>query len=254
VWIAALLLAATPAAQAKILKTRPTASDTWQFPATIGSGFEYAKDADGTEYDFPLLFEYNFSEQLKLVLEPNYVNFSSKLAGVSSARGVDDTEVSLEYEFLPERRYRPALSLETLVKLPTASNRNIGTGKTDYALGLIAGKDLVFMDLDFNVLYTYSGDRRLKDSVEYSLAGEWPLSSRFSVEGEVVSATGGGARHGQPGTFGGQALASGSGATGTEVLLGAAQHLGPNLKIEEGYNLQAGQFVLAWEWSFAGAD
>lgn len=221
---------------------------------TIGSGFDYARDADGTEWDFPLLFEYNFSKQLKLVIEFNYVNFKSTLAGAPSAKGVDDTEVSLEYEFLPERRYRPALSLETLVKVPTASNRNIGTGKADYALGLIASKDLVFMDVDFNVLYTYSGDRRLKDTVEYSLAGEWPLSSRFSLLGEVVTATGGGMRRGQPGSFGGQSLAAGSGSTGTEVLLGAAQHLNPHLKIEEGYNIQAGQWVLAWEWGFAEGD
>lgn len=251
-WAAAALLALAPSAYAKILTTKPSASSGADLPLTIGSGFEYQNDADAREIDLPFLLEYNFSEQLKLIVEPTYIDFRSNVAGGASSKGLGDLETSLEYEFIPERRYRPAVSLQTLVKWPTAHDTIIGTRKTDYALGLIASKDLVFMDVDFNALYTVVGGPP-KNVLELSLAGEWHLSPWFDIEGEVVTASGGGGLVGAAGTTGVRANANSQGnQSGTELLLGMAQHFNKHLKIEEGYNLQAAQYVLAWEWSFAG--
>ena len=51
--------------------------------------------------------------------------------------GPGDLETSLEYEFIHERRYRPAVSATSIIRWPTASDPDLGTPGRDYSLGLI---------------------------------------------------------------------------------------------------------------------
>ena len=53
-------------AQSTIYKTRKSASSTWStvLPLTIGSGFEFETNKDQTEWGFPILIQYNFTEWL----------------------------------------------------------------------------------------------------------------------------------------------------------------------------------------------
>ena len=155
-----------------------------------------------------------------------------------------DIETSLQWEFVRERRYRPALTLEGLVKWPTATNPAIGTPKVDYGAGLLLSKDLAFIDLDVNLLYTFVGNRHEQNPLEIALSAEYPVINHLlSVVGEVVHTVGTGA---------------GLGTThDTEGTLGVAWQVNRFLKLEVGYTLKThlgGQVVTAWEWSFAGDD
>src|SRR5207249_10582855 len=111
-----LLVFATPAS-ARILSTKPQPSETFSpvLSLTVGGGVEYEAD----RYEFPLLVEYNVTEPLRLSVEP-------KVVYDEPVTGWGDLETSLEWEFVRERRYRPALSVEGIIKWPTATNAKLG--------------------------------------------------------------------------------------------------------------------------------
>ena len=253
------MVLATQPVCARILKTKHTASATWSpwSAFLIGSGLEFQTDSKESEYDYPLLLEYNFTERLKLSIEPNFVHIAAKSKDVRTVSGLGDLETSVEYEFLRERRYRPALSAQGLIKWPTATDPDIGTPGRDYSLGLIASKDFVYFDVDLNVLYTFVGDTGQKDNLQIALAAEWPLNHRFDVIAEVVTTIGSGRIRGQPGTIvgvGGANEGQGAGAK-TEGTLGFAWHAKRYLKFEQGVihkSDHSWQFVVAWEWNFGG--
>lgn len=168
--------------------------------------------------------------------------------------GLGDLETELEYEFVRERRYRPALTAETLIRWPTATDRRIGDPGVAYSFGLIASKDLVFVDLDLRALYTFAADRQEQDSLEISLAGQWHVNRSFDVEAEVVHSFGAGGIEGQPGSISGGRLGR-TGADLTQGTVGVAWHVTKRIKLEQGAVFGSDgtwQIVFAWEVSFAG--
>ncbi len=254
--VAAALLASSSPVAARILKTKPSPSSTWNplFPLTIGSAFEFETNKDQSQYDFPFLLEYNFTQTLKLTVEPLVSHIAAKAKDVRTVTGLNDLETSLEYEFLRERRFRPALTAEGGIRWPTHTDPDLGQRGRDYTFGIIASKDLVFLDLDLTALYTFVGDPQESDTLEVALAALVPLNHKFDIEAEVVHSFGAGGIRGQPGTLSG----AGGGATGadlTEGTIGLAWHVSKRLKVETGGIIRSDhtwQIVFAWEFSFSG--
>ena len=93
--LAGLLFTAQPVS-ARILKTKHTASSTWSpwSALVIGSGLEFQSDSKESEYDFPFLLEYNFTQTLKLSLEPNFVHINAKTKDARTVSGFGDLETS----------------------------------------------------------------------------------------------------------------------------------------------------------------
>ncbi len=255
---AALLVVAAPAG-AKILKTKRPGQYK-ELTLTVGGGVEYETDSEESEYGFPFLVEYGLSDALKLSVEPSYVAIRSKPGQVGdNVSGLGDLETTVEYEFLPERRYRPGLTAEGIVKWPTAADPLIGTRKTDYSLGLIGSKEFVQFDLDLNAVYTFVGSPSgvpLQNTLELSLAAEWHLTPVLDIEAEAVTAAGAGGRfRGTPGTLGGFGNLGGpeQGQSESEFTLGLAELLNRRLKLEEGMILKSDgswQTVVGWEFDF----
>lgn len=219
-------------ADARLLSTRPQPSETFSpvLSLTIGGGVEYEPD----RYEFPLLIEYNLTEQLLLSIEP-------KIVYDAPSAGWGDLETSVQWEFLRERRYRPALTAEGIVKWPTASNSDLGDPGHDYSLGLIASKDFVYVDVDVGVFYTSTGDPEGHDQFELTAAGEVPLNHRLSVLLESVT----------------DFETGRSGQVDTEGTAGLAWRANSFLTLEFGGTLQSDgtwKVLLAWEWNFAGED
>jgi len=246
-------------ASARILKTRSAVSSSGAFwnSVVVGSGFELQSDSTQAEYQFPLLMECNLTRDLKLSLEPDFVYISANSKDARTVGGIGDLETALEYEFLHERRYRPALAATSIVRWPTASDSDLGNPGHDYSLGLIISKDLVYFDIDLNLLYTFAGDPDEEDNLEAALALEWHVTHRLDVIAEVVSTFGSRGIHGDLGTLGGSDLLSQSSSTGNQIetTLGIAYHLSKHLKLEHGVTHgsdHSWQFQFAWEWSFGG--
>jgi len=253
--IVAGMLATAEPVLARIIRRQVTPSETWNpaipttwsplLPLTIGGGFEFQNDSDQSEYDFPLFVEYNFSETVKLTVEPEFVYIDSNSTNVTSVGGLGDLETSVEWEFLRERRYRPALTAVGLIKWPTASNAELGSPGEDYTAGLIASKDFVYVDLDLSALYTYSGDPDQQDTVEISLAAQIPLNHKLDLLAELVDTIETG--YGAPG----------AGKNDFEGTLGVAWHVNNYLKLEQGIGISTDgtwQILFGWEFSFAGED
>lgn len=256
--IMAVLLTTALPASAKILKTKHPVQPGRELELIMGSGFEYETDSEQSEYGFPFLLEYGFTRALKLTVEPSYFSIHIKKGG--SVSGLGDLETTLNYEFLRERRYRPGLAVVGVVKWPTATHAEIGTGRADYSLGAIVSKEFVRFDLDFNALYTFVGSPpgvNLQNALEVSLAGEWHLNPVFDLESEVLTSNSGGFR-GRPGTIAGVGGRGGNqGGREIEGTLGLAENLNEFLKLEEGMILKSGgswQAVVAWEWNFGGGN
>jgi len=248
-------MSAAPA-DATIFKTRRPGQYR-PLALVVGSGLEYETDGEESDYGFPFLVEYGFTSMLKLSVEPSYVVVRKNAGG--SVSGLGDLETTVTCEFPTERRYRPGLALEGVVKWPTAKRGDLGTGKADYSLGVIISKELVPVDLDLNAVYTFVGDPsgvNLENTLEVSLAAEWSLSTLLSLEAEAVTSLGAGGRfHGQPGSLGGLANLGGpeQGQSESEGTLGLAEHLSDRFKLEEGMILKSDgswQAVAGWELDF----
>lgn len=252
--IVVALLAVSNRADATVIKTRASAASYWQrLPLVLGIAWEFDTDSDASVHDFPLLIEYNPIEDLQLRLEPNFIIVRSKNADMGSMRGFGDMEAGAEYELWRELRYRPALSLETVVRLPTATDAKIGAAKEDVSLGAILSKDVVWAEFDFNVVYTYVGDPMGRSKIEFSAAIHKPLiRHKLEIEGELTQSIGVGSNH----EGGLAALHGGATETAATVAL-AEQVLDQHLKIEEGgtvFNDLSWQVVFGLEYSFQGDD
>lgn len=247
--MAVCLLAAVQPVAARITRINPRPSETFSpiLPLTLGGGVEWQQDSATTQWDFPFLFEYTFSEQFKIIIEPNYSYIKPRLADkdLRTVNGFGDLETFFEYEFLRERRYRPALTLEGGVKWPSASDPDLGDPGTNYSIGLIASKDFVYFDLDLEALYTFIGNPAERDLLELSPAIEVPLNYRFDFIAEVVESirTGAHIEDASGGEF--------------EATVGFAWHANKYLKLEQGVVFKERgeyQIVFAWEYSFAGEN
>ncbi len=230
-WLLLWLTLAAPV-YARILTTRPTPSETWNpvLALTVGGGVEYEPD----RYEFPLLVEYNVTEQLRLGVEPLVVYDPP-------AAGWGDVETTVGWEFLRERRYRPALTAEGIVKWPTATHAELGDPGYDYSIGLIASKDFVFFETDLGLHYTSVGEEGEHDVVELTVAAEVPLNHRVSVLLESVTDLETGQR----------------GRRNTEGTVGLSWRVNEYLKLEAGGTLESDgtwKVIFAWEWNFAGED
>lgn len=257
-WIVILTLFIFEPTDGRILKTRSNVSSiaTLWDSLVVGSGFEFQSDCAEADFEFPLLIECNLTRDLKVSLEPEFAYIAGKDKATRTVGGLGDFETTLEYEFIHERRYRPAISATSIVRWPTASDPDLGNPGHDYSLGLIASKDLVYCDVDLNLLYTFVGDRAEKDNLEAGLAVEWHLTHRFDVIGEVVATIGSGNVHGNLGSLaGGPNLNAGASGSQFETTVGVAYHINKHLKLEHGVtymNDHNWQFQFAWEWSIGG--
>jgi hypothetical protein len=232
-------VAAAPAS-ARITRSRPAPTQTWSplTPITIGSSFEYESNDEGNEFHLPAFFEYNFTERFRANLEIEFARTHSNVdPEVPRAEGLGDLETAVDYEFLRERRYSPALTATVFARWPTATDEDVGEPGTDYGLGITASKDFIYFDLDLEVRHAFATSPELGDSTEVSLSGESRLSRRFDLIAEVV-----------------KVLAD---EDEFESTVGLAWHPSKFLTIESGVtrkNDGTNQFILAWEYSFAGED
>ncbi len=252
----ALLIAAP--AHARIIKTRRPQPVHPGLGLVVGSGFEYQSDGDEQEYGFPFLLEWAVTPRLQLTVEPVHITITSKRG--PSIRGFDDLETALSLDVWSERRRRPAVSIEGGVKWPTATDSSIGTGVTEFSLGLLLSKDLILTELGLNVVYAQVGVPRtglVQNTVQISASSEWPLGPDLSLTSELLTTQGVGRRRGtalDPSAPAGSGFNVPGGGMGEwEATLGIARSFGRRLKAEPGFILQTDgtwQAVFAWEWDF----
>jgi hypothetical protein len=185
----ALMLGAS-LAQAQILETetaRPLGKGGFEF----GSNFEYQFSSEGHEAALPFAVEYGITNRLELLVEPVAYTAIRPNTG-PRATGVGDLEATVTYLLRQETSRTPAFAFAGEVKFPTAKNRLIGTGRTDFAGYLIASRKFGRVDTHANLGYTIVGRPagvRLKNIFNAAVGWEWKLGPVNELFGEVLANT-----------------------------------------------------------------
>jgi hypothetical protein len=185
-----------------LLAQQPIETETAR-PLKVGvfevqTTFEYQTSKEGKELAAPLGFEYGITDRLSLLVEPIFYT-SIRPKGGRNATGVGDLEVTLSYLVAKERHFLPALAIAGEVKIPTARDRLIGTGKTDFAAYLFASKRFGKIDTHANLGYTFVGKPtglpntlKVGNTVNLAFAGEYFVNKKLDLVAEVLSNTGAG--------------------------------------------------------------
>lgn len=122
----------------------------------IGTGFEFQTSKEGNESALPLEIEYGLTKKFTLLIEPvGFTSIRPKMG--SSVKGIGDLEITLFYQIVAEKKYLPSISISGEIKIPTAHNTMIGTGKTDYTPYLIISKTTGKFFTSLNFSYTFLG-------------------------------------------------------------------------------------------------
>lgn len=189
--VSTLVLAGAPAVcSAQILETE-TARPVGRGILELSTNFEYQTSSEGSETALPLAAEYGFTDRFELLVEPvAYTAIRPKVG--QQATGVGDVEVTATYLVRRESAGMPAVALAGELKLPTARNTLIGTGKTDYTGYLIASKRMGRFDTHANLGYTIVGKpagAQLKNIFNFALGSELKLGAASELFGEILGNT-----------------------------------------------------------------
>jgi hypothetical protein len=186
---------------------------------TFGASIELQTASEGKELAVPLVFDYGLTDRLELSLEPVIYTRISPDVG-SRASGVGDIEVTLKWVALEEDANRPAVAFGGEVKLPTAKNRLIGTGKADYRGFVAVSRKLSQWELHGNLGYTVVGKPdglQASNLFDYAVAVEYHASDSLDWVAELT----------------GHTSAAGDGADGVLTVAPTENPLAPELAASE---------------------
>jgi Putative MetA-pathway of phenol degradation len=244
-----LLVGASSVATARVVKTKRPVNEAKE--VVIGSRIEL----EDHEFELPLLLEWSPTKKLELSAEIAYARV--ELDDGRRIGGFKDLEVAAVYELVAARRDRPSFAIELDIKVPTAANSELGTGKPDFTIGGILSREYLHWDAQLAAGYTFVGSptgERLSNSYELALGGEWHPKPRLDAFAEVVVSNGGSSKGG----FGlGGNIPSTDGGFEAELTVGVAERLTPHFKLEQGLTYSSGStllFVLGWEYDFGTGD
>jgi hypothetical protein len=255
-WLAALSVLLPHGTHAQVLETeesRPLARGA----AHVGAGLEFQTSAEGVEIALPLAWEYGLTERVTLLMEPVcYTGIRPKRG--ARATGPGDLEVTMFYQLKPESRIIPSISISGEVKIPTAGNALIGTGKTDFTPYLIASKRTGKFYSSANLSYTFIGKPRgveANNLFNYALGTIFSASPKSILFAEIygnTSAFGGGET--PEGTITNASTAELSGGE-TVGAVGYGYYLRKALLLSLGVSYDNNRAVLfrpGIEWNFGG--
>ncbi len=186
----------TSAAKADLVLETETAQLGKKGTFATSAAFQMEKSSDGSTHFFTLnQFEYALTDRAEILIEPFFYDVSRPI-GEATTRGMGDLEITPSYMIFEETKDTPAIVLAFKVKVPTATNRDIGSGKFDYQPFIIIGKTYGPLIVNFNLGYDFitpTSDERLRDqfnadiSVEYVIVPEWSVYAETFVNSSPVA-------------------------------------------------------------------
>lgn len=170
---------------------RPLATDD---AGTVEKGqFQLELEFDGTrqnnhdrEFNPSMTLSYGLLERMDLGIGSGYLFLHPKEGEKES--GLTDTEVKLKYRWMDEKDWRPALATSGILKIPTASrSKGLGSGQTDFGINAIGTKTLSKrLVLHLNLGYTFIGEDKVDNELNYSLGAQFILTDKWALVGEIV--------------------------------------------------------------------
>jgi hypothetical protein len=155
------------------------------------SGVERQSSSAGTETAIPFALVYGITDRLEILVEPVLYN-SIHDKGVPPQKGIGDVEGTMTAVLSRERAHLPAFAIAGEVKVPTAHNTRIGSGKADYTVYAIGSKRAGRWDTHLNFGYTVIGrpaGTQVNNVRSFGLAEEFHGSDRYELVGEIFGST-----------------------------------------------------------------
>ena len=154
----------------------------------ISTAIQYEREKDGSHAWMTVnQYEIGVTDRAELLIEPFFYEWDHPKGGKNFS-GVGDLEITPSYMVLLERPMLPAVVLALKIKVPTATNRDIGSGELDYYPYLIFGKttgDWVF-NANFGVDFIKSPhDEPLRDQYIWDFSAERRMTPNWSIYAEA---------------------------------------------------------------------
>jgi hypothetical protein len=153
----------------------------------LETGFDFARQENyDKEFASSMTLTYGLLSRMDMGIASGYL-FVDPAEG-KKENGFADTEVKVKYRLMDEKGRLPSFAVMGKVKIPTASeSKGLGSGKTDFSIITIFQKNLSKrLTLYLNLGYTFIGEHRANDEFNYSLAGQFVLSDKWALVGEIV--------------------------------------------------------------------
>lgn len=172
----------------------------------ISAAFQVERDKDGGLAYFTVnQYEYAITDRAEILIEPFFYEWDRPKDGPSYS-GVGDLEITPSYMMVLDdpHSWVPAAVAAFKLKVPTATNRNIGTGEFDYQPYIIFGKNIGPWIWNANIGYdfvTHVKGERFKDQVIYDLSVQRNITERLGLYAEIFSNSS--PAFGEKGTFAG---------------------------------------------------
>ena len=202
-----LLMSGLAATQAQADDLNRPTEPLWRWfqgELQLGVGIDYSRGDYDEDVDTDMVFvpfsaSYLFDEfaltptrrdQLALRVIVPYLYIDGPItagdSGATKEDGIGDVIVGASYLYYPAHRFLPAADLKFNVKLPSADeDDSLGTGKTDYTLGLTLfqryGDFAPFVSGSYRFIGKNKPDFSLRDGATAGVGGSWLISSRFDV-------------------------------------------------------------------------
>jgi len=191
---AGFTLLTTSLLHADLVLETETAELGKQGDGLFSAALQYEHDKDGSTAWFTLnQFEYGITDRAEILIEPFFYEWDKPKGGPSFS-GVGDLEITPSYMMVLDdpHSWIPAAIAAFKLKVPTATNRDIGTGEFDYQPYVILGKVIGPWTWNANLGYDFvtspSGEP-LKNQFIYDLSVQRNLTPNLTVYAEIFSNT-----------------------------------------------------------------
>lgn len=154
---------------------------------TIDTAGQLERDPDGKVLALETGVQYQVSKRLQFLVEAIHHESHRPDSG-KRVSGLGDTDVTLSWLASGRARSLPSIVLGGKVKLPTANQAEIGTGKADYSALLILNKEFGELELDLETEFAsfgQAGGHELKDQFRYTFTAEYAVNNFLAVYGEL---------------------------------------------------------------------
>lgn len=153
----------------------------------VEAGFDFARqDNHDKEYSPSLTLTYGLFERMDIGIGSAYL-FIDPAEG-KKVNGFSDTPLKVKYRFLDQKDWIPSFAVSGTLITPTASkSKGLGSGKVDFNINTIFTWNLSKrLQLYTNLGYTFTGENHVNDELNYSIAGQFLLSDKWALVGEIV--------------------------------------------------------------------
>ena len=159
----------------------------------ISESVQFERAKDGSRTTFTLMqYEVGLTDRCELLIEPFFQEWD-KPKGEKRFHGMGDLEITPSYMIVVDdpKKWVPAILLAFKVKVPTAKNRNIGSGRVDYYPYVIVGKTfgpwVLNANFGIDVIGTSKNDHDTRNQFIYDFSVERKITDKWSVFAEVFA-------------------------------------------------------------------